>query len=125
MRERRRSGEIALERRRAPRAPLRTEVTCVFGGVPLFAITTNLSAAGCFVETKTPAPEHAAVDLTLHLSDGPEPAKVGGHVVRVARRQDDTLGFAVDFDCIDDATCSRIDSLVERATASRESDEDH
>ena len=116
MRERRRSGEIVRERRRIQRAPLRTEVTCLFGGESLFAITTNLSATGCFVETGTPVPLLAAVDLILHLSDDLEPAKVGGHVVR--RRQDDTLGFAVDFDCIDDATCSRIDSLVERATAS-------
>ncbi len=75
------------------------------------------------METETPAPEHAAVDLTLHLSDGPEPAKASGRVVRVACRQDDTPGFAVEFDGLDDATCSRIDSLVERATAPRESDE--
>ena len=118
MRERRRSGEIVLQRRRTPRASLRIEVTCVFGGVPLFAITTKLSAAGCFVETETPVPEHAAVDLTLHLSDGPEPAKASGRVVQVQRRQDDTLGFAVEFDGLDDVTRARITNLVERATTS-------
>ena len=115
MRERRRSGGTVLERRRAQRPPLRTEVTCLFGGESLFAATANLTAAGCFVETETPVPESAVVELTLHLSDDPEPAKASGRVVRVHRRQDERLGFAVEFDCIDDATCSRIDRLVERA----------
>ena len=115
MEERRKSGGTVLERRRTLRPPLRTEVTCLFGGESLFAITTNLTAAGCFVETETPVPESAVVELTLHLSDDPEPAKASGRVVRVHRREDEWLGFSVEFDCIDDATCSRIDRLVERA----------
>ncbi len=115
MEERRRSGEAVLERRRTPRVPLRTEVTCRFGGVSLSAVTANLTATGCFVETETPVSEHTAVDLTLHLSDDPDPAKASGRVVRVDRRQDGRLGFAVEFDGIDDATGSRIDCLVERA----------
>ena len=115
MEERRRSGEAVLERRRTPRVPLRTEVTCRFGGVSLSAATANLTSAGCFVETETPVPEHTAIDLTFHLSDDPEPAKASGRVVRVHRRQDGRLGFAVEFDGIDDATCARIDRLVERA----------
>jgi c-di-GMP-binding flagellar brake protein YcgR len=78
-------------------------------------MTTDLSAAGCFVVTETPVPENAVVELTLHLADDPEPAKASGRVVRVHRRQDERLGFSVEFDCIDDATCSRIDRLVERA----------
>jgi hypothetical protein len=125
MRERRKSGEIVLQRRRALRLPLRTEVTCLFGDVTLSAATANLTSTGCFIETETPVPDNAVVDLTLHLSDDPEPAKVSGHVVRVQRRQDDRPGFAVEFNCIDDATCSRIDDLVERATAPRGIDEDH
>ncbi len=125
MRERRGSGEIVLQRRRAMRLPLRTEVTCLFGGgVTLSAATANLTSSGCFVETETPVPDSAVVDLTLTFSDDPEPAKASGHVVRVQRRQGDRLGFAVEFDCIDDATCSRIDRLVERATAPRGIDED-
>ncbi len=115
MGERRRSGGTVLERRRAQRPPLRTEVTCLFGGESLLAITTNLTTAGCFVETETPVPESAVVELTLHLSDDPEPAKASGRVVRVHRRENEWLGFSVEFDCIDDATCSRIDRLVEWA----------
>ncbi len=115
MRERRSSGGAVLERRRTLRPPLRTEVTFLFGGESLLAIATNLTAAGCFVETENPVPESAVVELTLHLSDDPEPAKASGRVVRVHRRQDEWLGFSVEFDCIDDATCSRIDRLVERA----------
>ena len=125
MRERRGSGEIVLQRRRALRLPVRTEVTCIFGAVTLSASTANLTSTGCFIETEFPVLESAVVDLTLHLSDGPEPAKVSGHVVRVQRRQDDRPGFAVEFNCIDDTTCSRIDDLVERATAPRGIDEDH
>ncbi len=115
MEERRRSGETVLERRRTPRVPLRTEVTCRFGGMSLSAATANLTSTGCFVETETPVAEYTAVDLTLHLSDDPEPAKASGHVVRVNRREGDPRGFAVVFDGIDDATGSRIDCLVERA----------
>ena len=125
MRERRKSGEIVLQRRRAQRAPFRTKVTCLFGDVTLSAATTNLTSTGCFVETETPVPDSAVVDLALHLSDDPEPAKVSGQVVRVERRQDDSPGFAVEFNCIDDATCSRIDDLVERALAPRGIDEDY
>ncbi len=115
MRERRKSGGAVLERRQVQRPPIRTEVTCLFGGESLSAETANLSSTGCFVETETLVPESAVVELTLHLSDDPEPAKASGRVVRVHRRQDERLGFAVEFDCIDDATCSRIDRLVERA----------
>ena len=124
MRERRGSGEIVLQRRRAMRLPLRTEVTCLFDGVTLSATTANLTSTGCFVETETPAPHLALVDVTLHLKDDPEPAKASGHVVRVQRRQGDRPGFAVEFTCVDDATCSRIDDLVERETAPRGIDED-
>ncbi len=115
MRERRRSGEAVVERRRIPRGPLRTKVTCLFGGVSLSAATANLTATGCFVETETPVPKNAVVELTLHLSDDLKPAKASGRVVRVHHRQDGRPGFAVEFEGIDDATCSRIDSLVERA----------
>ena len=115
MAERRRSGGTVRERRRAQRPPLRTGVTCLFGGESLSAIATNLTAAGCFVETETPVPENAVVELTLYLSDDPEPAKASGRVVRIHRRQDERPGFAVEFDCIDDATGSRIDRLVESA----------
>ena len=117
MRERRDSGEIVLQRRRAQRAPLRAEVTCLFGDLTLSASTVNLTSTGCFVETKTPVPDSAVVDLTLHLSDSSEPAKASGRVVRVERRRDDRPGFAVEFTCIDNATCSRIDDLVELAAA--------
>ncbi len=97
----------------------------MFGGVSLSAVTANLTSTGCFIETEIPLPDSAVVDLTLHLSDDSEPAKVSGHVVRVHRRQDDRPGFGVAFDCIDDATCSRIDDLIERVTAPRGIDEDH
>jgi hypothetical protein len=125
MRERRKSGEIVLQRRRAQRAPFRTKVTCLLGDVTLSAATTNLTSAGCFVETETPVPDNVVVDLTLHLSDDPEPAKASGRVVRVERRRDDRPGFAVEFNCIDDATCSRIDDLVERKIALSGVDEDY
>ncbi len=115
MGERRRSGETVIQHRRAARTPLRTLVTCLIGGESFIAMTTDLSAAGCFLKTDTPVLQNAVVELTLHLADDPEPAKASGRVVRVHRRQDERLGFAVEFDCIDDATCSRIDRLVEWA----------
>ena len=76
VRERRNSGEIVLQRRRSERAPFHTEVTCLFGEVSFSAITMNLSTTGCFVETGTPVPLLAAVDVILHLSDDLAPAKI-------------------------------------------------
>jgi hypothetical protein len=92
--------------------------------VILSAATANFTSTGCFVETETPVPDNAVVGVTLHLKDDPEPAKASGRVVRVQRRDGDRPGFAVEFDCIDDATCSRIDDIVERATTPRGIDDD-
>jgi uncharacterized protein (TIGR02266 family) len=125
MRERRGPGEIVLQRRHAQRIPLRVEITYQVDGETLSASTANLTSAGCFVETETPVPNDTLIDLALYLADDPEPAKVGGHVVRVQRRQDDQPGFAVEFDSIDKETCERIDDLNERAAAPRGFDEDY
>ncbi len=125
MRQRRGQGEIVLQRRHAQRIPLRVEVNYQLNGETLSASTANLTSAGCFVETEVPVPNDALINLILYLSDGPEPAKVSGHVVRVQRRQDDQPGFAVEFDCIDGETCERIDDLIERTAAPRGFDEDY
>jgi len=125
MRERRGPGEIVLQRRHAQRIPLRVEVTYQVDSETLSASTANLTSTGCFVETETSVLNDSLVNLTLHLSDDPEPAKVSGHVVRVQRRQGDQPGFAVEFDCIDKETCERIDDLNEWAAAPRGFDEDY
>jgi len=125
MRQRRGQGEIVLQRRHAQRIPLRVEVNYQLNGETLSASTANLTSAGCFVETEAPVPNDALINLILYLSDGPEAAKVSGHVVRVQRRQDDQPGFAVEFDCIDEETCERIDDLIERTAAPRGFDEDY
>ena len=125
MRERKGPGEIVLQRRSTQRIPLRVEITYQVDCETLSASTANLTSAGCFVETETPVLNDSLVNLTLHLSDDPEPAKVSGHVVRVQRRHGDQPGFAVEFDCIDKETCERIDDLNERAAAPRGFDEDY
>jgi uncharacterized protein (TIGR02266 family) len=125
MRERRGPGEIVLQRRNAQRIPLRVEVTYQVDSETLSASTANLTSTGCFVETETPVLNDSLVNLTLHLSDDPDPAKVSGHVVRVQRRQGDQPGFAVEFDCIDKETCERIDDLNVWAAAPRGFDEDY
>jgi hypothetical protein len=48
----------------------------------------------------------------------------GSGEIVLQRREGDRSGFAVEFTFIDDSTCSRIDDLVERATAPREIDEE-
>ena len=125
MRERRGPGEIVLQRRHAQRIPLRVEVTYQVDSETLSASTANLTSTGCFVEPEPPVLNDSLVNLTLHLSDDPEPAKVSGHVVRVQRRQGDQPGFAVEFDCIDKETCERIDDLNEWAAAPLGFDEDY
>jgi uncharacterized protein (TIGR02266 family) len=115
MRERRSSGDFVLERRRTPRPPLRIPVSCSFAGVGGAGSTENLTVHGFFLRTDTPAPLDTAVELALDLPDHGEPVKTTGRVVRLARREDDTPGFAVEFEHLDESARKRIAVLVEQA----------
>ena len=90
MRERRSSGDAVLERRKAPRWPIRVEVSWLFAGVEGSGTTVDLTAHGFFLCTETYAPLKAVVEFTLDLPDRDGPAKATGRVVRVARREGDT-----------------------------------
>jgi len=70
---------------------------------------------GCFLRSDTSVPLGAAVEVALDLPDGGGPVEAAGRVVRVARRMDDPLGFAVEFECLDDSARARIAALVELA----------
>jgi hypothetical protein len=115
MRERRFKGDFVLERRRAPRLPLRIEVSYSFAGAVGTGTTENLTVHGLFLCSDTPAPLDAAGELALDLPDDDGPLKATGRVVRVARRKDDPLGFAVEFDHLDESARGRIAALVEQA----------
>lgn len=115
MRERRSSGAFVLERRRAPRLPLRVEVSYSFAGTRCAGTTENLTVQGFFLRSDTPVPLDAAVEFALDLPDDGGPVKASGRVVRIARRKDDPLGFAAEFECLDESARARIAALVEQA----------
>jgi hypothetical protein len=109
------SSGFVLERRRTPRVPVRIEVSCWFEGAAFRAATDNLSAHGCLLRTDQTVPLDAAVEFSLDLQDGAPPARATGRVVRFARRGDELLGFAVEFDPLDEAAEGRIGALVAQA----------
>jgi hypothetical protein len=115
MRERRSSGDFVLDRRRASRWPLRIEVSWSFAGAEGTGTTENLTVHGFFLCTDRSAPLDAEVELALDLLDRGGPAKTTGRVVRVARRKEDTPGFAVEFEHLDQSLQERIAALVEQA----------
>ncbi len=109
------SSGFVLERRRVSRFPIRIEASCSFEGAAFRAATDNLSAHGCLLRTDQTVPLDAAVELSLDLQDGAPPARATGRVVRFALRGDEPLGFAVEFDPLDEAAEGRIGALVEQA----------
>jgi hypothetical protein len=119
MRERRSSGHDGPERRRAPRLPLRIEVDWSLADAAGTGTTENLAVDGFFLCTGKCAPIDAVVELSLDLPDEKGPAKAAGRVRRVARRRNDTPGFAVEFEHLDESIRRRIAALVERAQANR------
>jgi hypothetical protein len=77
--------------------------------------TENLTVQGFFLRSVTPAPLDAVVEFALDLPDDCGPLKAAGRVVRVARRKNDPLGFAVEFGHLDESARTRIAALVEQA----------
>ena len=77
--------------------------------------TENLTVHGFFLKTDRLAPLGAAVELTLDLPDDEGPVEADGRVVRIARRQDEAMGFAVEFEQLEGSVRQRIAVLVEHA----------
>jgi uncharacterized protein (TIGR02266 family) len=117
MRERRTSGEIVLERRRTLRVPLRVDITCRIAGACITGTTSNLTVHGLFLETETPVPSDAEVDIALELPGDEKPVEVSGRVKRLARRKNDPPGFAIEFDALEEPPRARIAALVDDALA--------
>ena len=117
MRERRASGAIILDRRRASRMPMRFDVTYSHGSDTFSATARNLTTYGIFVETEESVPTGASIELVLHLpDDGGGPAKVMSQVTRPARRRDEVPGFAAEFTGLGEATKSRIAALKDETS---------
>ena len=117
MRERRTSGEIVLERRRTLRVPLRVDVTCYIAGACFTGTTANVTVHGLSLETETPLPPDSEVEVVIELPDDEKPVKVSGRVVRLAQRKEDSPGFAVEFDNLEEPARARIEALVDEALA--------
>ena len=117
MRERRTSGELVLERRRSPRVPLRVDVTCYIGGACFTGSTANLTVYGLSLETETPVPADAEVKVVIEMPGDEKPLEVSGRVASLARRKDDSPGFGVEFDDLEEPARARIAALVDDALA--------
>jgi hypothetical protein len=78
-------------------------------------MTENLTVHGFFLRSDTLAPLDTALEFVLDLPDDDSPVKATGRVVRVTRREDDPLGFAVQFEHLDESARRRIAALVEQA----------
>ena len=115
MQERRFSGDFVLERRRTPRLPLRVGVGYSLADTDGKGSTENLTVHGFFLKTDRLAPLGAAIELTLDLPDDEGPVETNGRVVRIARRQDESMGFAVEFEQLEGSVRQRIAVLVEQA----------
>ena len=115
MQERRFSGDFVLERRRTPRLPLRVGVSYTLADAEGNGSTENLTVYGFFLKTDTLAPLDAALEVTLDLPDDEGPVKANGRVVRIARRQDEAMGFAVEFEQLEGSVRQRIAVIVEQA----------
>jgi hypothetical protein len=123
MADRRQSGNLIVDRRRASRLPLRFELEYSFAGASFEATARNLTIHGIFVETEEPYPKSGSVELSLKLPDDDgASAKVMGNVTRAARRRDEVAGFAADFIALDDDTARRIGSILKRAGLAARSD---
>jgi len=117
MRERRTSGELVLERRRSPRVPLRVDVTCYIGGACFTGSTANLTVYGLSLETEMPVPPDAEVKVVIEMPGDEKPLEVSGRVASLARRKDDSPGFGVEFDDLEEPARARIAALVDDALA--------
>ena len=112
-----RTKPLIADRRRAPRIQIHFDVTCSVGGLQFEAVAENFTVHGLFVQSEEPIPVDAPIELVLHLPDQREPAKLTGTVKRNARRTNETNGFGVAFDAVDDATRRRFFKVCQTASA--------
>lgn len=106
------TSSASRERRAAPRVPLRVGVSLAAGTLKVHGWVRDLSLGGCFLETRTPLPANARIDLEGLVRDGGRLIRLaaGGWVVRVT-----PTGMAIQFDCMDVATRTHLDRMVAEA----------
>ena len=99
------------ERRRHPRTPL--TVDCRIEGLSerTSARMSDLSLAGCFVDTITPLPVGARI--TIYATHGDGEVALTGRVTRLQRTRG--FGFALEFVDLSDEARDIIQSLVQRS----------
>ena len=86
-----------LDQRRADRNAVSIEAVCLVGDREFPCLIRCLSSIGCFVATEEQIPEGSRVVLAFRSTQVPHGAQVAGISVRAAGRNDDHIGFAVEF----------------------------
>ena len=115
MDEKKSSGELILDLRRASRLRFEAKATVSFAGAVYSAVTKDLTPQGAFLVTDLPAPGSTPVELTFDVHDGLAPIGVTGRVVRVASDPESPRGFVVEFDDLEAEDAQRIHAATRRS----------
>ena len=107
------------ERRKYPRADVRTNAVISVDGKPISVVTRNISRCGMLMETSAAIDEFTVIAVTLELPFSDEAVKVNceGVVVRIQPGQepDYPYSLAVHFVEVEEATGDRISAYVDNA----------
>ena len=105
----------AKDRRKAERENVKVPVD--YSAVDAFfsEFTTNINEGGMFVETETPPPLDATVQLQIRLPDLQNPIKLGGRVAWVSDgKGEGPPGMGVEFQDLTPQLRATINDLVRR-----------
>jgi uncharacterized protein (TIGR02266 family) len=103
------------ERRRSGREDLKIPVD--YSAVDAFfsEFTTNINEGGMFIETETPSPMDAAVQLEFRLPNLDRPVKVTGRVAWISDgKADSPVGMGIEFQELAPEVRRTINDLVRR-----------
>jgi uncharacterized protein (TIGR02266 family) len=104
-----------VERRRSERTPVVVRIEYATVDALFSEFTRNINEGGVFIETDTPAPLDAVVQLHFQLPGSREPLKVAGRVVRLEPQGgEDPPGMGLEFESLSAADRARIDALVKQ-----------
>ena len=107
-----------LDRRKSQRADLVVRVDYQTVDELFSNFARDINEGGIFVETATPHPLGALVDLQFRLPGSDEPVQIKGTVVRVVEGEDgEPPGVGIEFETLAGPTRHRINQLVRRLRA--------
>jgi len=108
-----------VERRRSERTPIVVRIEYETVDALFSEFTRNINEGGVFIETDTPAPLDALVQLQFQLPGSRQPLKVKARVVRLILEEDDAPpGMGLEFEELTGQDRAHIDALVQQLRGS-------